>query len=60
MISPDKLREIRDALIDLIEDPMHGFGGDIDDRGLNLNDMTAEFVLPMGADRYEVTIKWLP
>lgn len=56
----EMLRQTRDALANLVEDPNaeHGFGATVGDRGVDLNTGMAEFEmhLPDGTS-YEVQIR---
>jgi hypothetical protein len=59
MADLDKLRGFRDELAGMCEDPLHGFGCPSPDRGLDLNDGTADLVIELVGESYKITIERL-
>jgi len=53
-----RLRKLRDELASMTEDPQHGFGAEVGDRGIDLTTVVAEFEmrLPDGST-YEIQIR---
>jgi len=56
----ERLRTVRDELADMIEDPQNGFGAEVPDRGLDMNQGTADLAFALRGTRYEITIRRLP
>ena len=54
-ISPSQLLQIRNDLIEIVENPLHGLGATVTDHGFDLTKNTAEFVMELpDGNRYNV------
>jgi hypothetical protein len=52
MIDLNRLRSLRDEMADMVEDPLHGLTAEVGDRGIDLNERTAEFEMQLPDGSY--------
>jgi hypothetical protein len=54
-----RLLDVRNSLMSMVEDPMHGFGVEVTDHGYDMVSDAADFVFPLDGHRYEIEIREL-